>query len=338
MAEDYNIYDLGFDKQLSRDPSGTAALPIQSTQSGSSYNSGLFNPIDGVTQSGSIATGQLTATLQQAAGRLFFGKTTFADTTTGYILGIDDSNNTAKFHIGDATSSLDWNVTTANTLTIKGSITATTGTIGGFDIGSDYIRDAANSMGLASTVTGGDDVRFWAGATFANRATAPFYVTEAGAFTATSVTINNQTMSGQDMFGDGSDGAVVISGNTTLSRDMFYTNLTVNAGFTLTTAGYRIFCTGTLTVQATGIIENSGTAGTIGGTGDSGGGSPGAGGAAGTSTSGSVPGSTTSGAGGAGGNSGGGASFVAGTAGTNATKGLGVAGGGGGAGVEFHLG
>lgn len=68
----------------------------------------------------------------------------------------------------------------------RGTITATDGTIGGFTIGSDFIRDAANSFGLASTVSGGDDVRFWAGDTFANRATAPFRVTEAGVITSTS--------------------------------------------------------------------------------------------------------------------------------------------------------
>src|SRR3990167_8937416 len=55
--------------------------------------------------------------------------------------------------------------------------------IGGFEVGADYIRDVANSMGMASTVTGGDDVRFWAGDTYANRATADFRVTEAGAVT-----------------------------------------------------------------------------------------------------------------------------------------------------------
>src|SRR3990167_4151307 len=69
---------------------------------------------------------------------------------------------------------------TATSATIIGNITANSGAIGGFDIGADYIRDVANSFGLASTVTGGDDVRFWAGATFANRATAPFRITEAG--------------------------------------------------------------------------------------------------------------------------------------------------------------
>ena len=73
--------------------------------------------------------------------------------------------------------------------TFSGTITATTGAIGGFDTGADYIRDVANSFGLASTVTGGDDVRFWAGATFVNRATAPLRITEAGAITGSNITI-----------------------------------------------------------------------------------------------------------------------------------------------------
>src|SRR3990167_2934 len=78
--------------------------------------------------------------------------------------------------------------------TFSGTITAETGNIGGFDIGADYIRDEADSFGLASTVTGGDDVRGWAGATFANRATAPFRWTEAGAITCSNITITGGTV------------------------------------------------------------------------------------------------------------------------------------------------
>src|SRR3990167_416733 len=84
----------------------------------------------------------------------------------------------------------------ATNATITGSITATSGAIGGFDIGSDYIRDVANSFGLASTVTGSDDIRFWAGDTYANRATAPFRVTEAGAITASNFTMTGGALSG----------------------------------------------------------------------------------------------------------------------------------------------
>ena len=60
-------------------------------------------------------------------------------------------------------------------------------------------------------------------------------------------------------FGDGSDGDVTISGDTTLTRDMFYNNLTINNTKTLTPAGYRIF--------VKGILTNNGTLSWIGGAG-----------------------------------------------------------------------
>lgn len=82
---------------------------------------------------------------------------------------------------------------------VSGNINATTGDIGGFSIGADYIRDAADSMGLSSAVSGGDDVRFWAGDTFANRATAPFRVTEAGAITGSNFTITGGSIAGTSL-------------------------------------------------------------------------------------------------------------------------------------------
>lgn len=78
---------------------------------------------------------------------------------------------------------------TATGANISGTITATTGTIGGFSIGADYIRDAANTFGLSSTVTTGDDVRFWAGAAFADRATAPARIHESGSAFFADVTV-----------------------------------------------------------------------------------------------------------------------------------------------------
>lgn len=63
-------------------------------------------------------------------------------------------------------------------------------------------------------------------------------------------------------FGDGSDGVVTISTPTTITRDMYYSTLTVND--VLTTDGYRIFVSGTL--SGTGTIQypagNNGSAGT----------------------------------------------------------------------------
>jgi hypothetical protein len=46
----------------------------------------------------------------------------------------------------------------------------------------------------------------------------------------------------KDWYGNGADGPLVIpAGTTTLTRDMFYTTLVVNAGATLETAGFRVF-------------------------------------------------------------------------------------------------
>lgn len=53
------------------------------------------------------------------------------------------------------------------------------------------------------------------------------------------------------LFGAGSDGTVTISVNTSLSRDMYYANLTVNSGITLFTNGFKIFVSGTLTNNGT---------------------------------------------------------------------------------------
>lgn len=154
-------------------------------------------------ETGEITSQQITLGIgEDGNGDVYLGMGTFTASAWtcagGILIGLDDSdNNEAKMFMGDSSSSIDWNVTTADTLTVKGSITATTGAIGGFSIGSDYIRDAANSFGLASTVTGGDDVRFWAGDTYANRATAPFRVTEAGVVTATSATISGTITASQ---------------------------------------------------------------------------------------------------------------------------------------------
>jgi len=87
-------------------------------------------------------------------------------------------DNAGNFYLGGVGGSLQWDGTN---LVISGAITATTGTIGGFTIASNHIRDTSNSFGLASVVSGSDDVRFWAGASFASRATAPCRITESGA-------------------------------------------------------------------------------------------------------------------------------------------------------------
>jgi ribosomal protein S19 len=73
---------------------------------------------------------------------------------------------------------------------VSGTIVVSAGRIGGFDIGADYIRDQLDTMGMASTDTAGDDIRFWAGDTFANRATAAFRVYESGIVDASDIRIS----------------------------------------------------------------------------------------------------------------------------------------------------
>jgi hypothetical protein len=80
------------------------------------------------------------------------------------------------------------------------------------------------------------------------------------------------------VYGSGADGVVTIASDTTLTRDMQYTTLTVNSGKTLNTAGFTVCVSGVLTNN--GIITDS-TSGGSGGTGGVGYGNAGVAGASG---------------------------------------------------------
>lgn len=167
-------------------------------------------------------------------GNVSAGQTDY-DSGTGFWIGV--VSGTPKLSIGNsAGNKVTWDGTT---LTITGSITATAGTIGGFSIGSDYIKDVADSFGLASTVTGGDDVRFWAGTTFASRATAPFRVTEAGAVTASNITISGGSVSGVPISG--------IPNNS--STDISLLEKTHTMVFSVTDADTIAWTSGTITLS-----------------------------------------------------------------------------------------
>ena len=104
------------------------------------------------------------------------GKKTFSDTANGFLMGLDTSNGTYKWIIGGASSSVDWNVTTADTLTVKGSISASTIDIGGSDSTSFHVDIDGN---------------LWLGA--ATLAAAPSSITNAGLLTTTSAVIGGWT-------------------------------------------------------------------------------------------------------------------------------------------------
>ena len=120
-------------------------------------------------------------------------------------------DNTGRFYLtGTGGHEMRWE---SNTLSINGSVTAIDGRIGGWWLASGQLLGGglnlrsdqhdgtprveagnginANYAGLAGYTNGAAaNVMFWAGQTFANRASAPFRVTAGGALTATSAVIS----------------------------------------------------------------------------------------------------------------------------------------------------
>ena len=66
------------------------------------------------------------------------------------------------------------------------------------------------------------------------------------------------------IYGSGMDGNVTISSNTTLTRDMYYNNLDVNAGIVLDTAGFRVFVRNRLTMAPTNANQGDTKIGRVG--------------------------------------------------------------------------
>jgi len=169
-----------------------------------------------------ITSGELTLTAS-AASAVKAGKSSYEDATTaGFFLGFTNPQTGSRvegIYIGTSTNGMRYD--TAGGLVVSGNISATTGSIGGFTISATSIRDAADSFGLSSAVTGGDDIRFYAGATLANKANAPFRVTEAGVITATSGTFSGALSAASGTFtGALSGGTISIgSGNNIFKAD-----------------------------------------------------------------------------------------------------------------------
>ena len=83
---------------------------------------------------------------------------------------------------------------------------------------------------------------------------------------AAATVLSNSGAAGAGFYGSGNDGSITISGNTTLTRDMYYNNLTINSGVTLNTGGFRVFVKRTLTLNGGGsLIQNNGATGTSSG-------------------------------------------------------------------------
>ncbi len=139
---------------------------------------------------------------------------------------------------------------TATSGSFTGAVTASSGSIGGFTIGATTISatnltltsGAAGTahllVGTGSTAAGlnsadsGTSIAIWAGSSFANRGSAAFRVTAAGALTATSATVsgditasnldaNDGTLANLDIDGTLTiaSGGSLVAGDTTLNGD-----------------------------------------------------------------------------------------------------------------------
>lgn len=235
--------------------------------------------INSTTLGNANTSGQLTLQVADGQGDTFIKAGTIADgdfanagAGTGFILGIDDTDaNKAKFFFGNASSYMKYDGTTFTV-------------VGGVSVSKLDIPDTTTANSFHTDTSGNS----WWGANVASgfgNATAS--ISAAGNATFKSVSIGGNavqyviTNSGIFSYGDGSDGAGVADGSTalagatlagstyTLTRDVYYTDLTTSTGVTILPSGWRIFGTGTLTMNGTATISRNGNngsaAGNIGG-------------------------------------------------------------------------
>lgn len=146
---------------------------------------------------------------------------------TGSQTGIGSgSGTTVVFWAGHTTSSADMTQSTFY-VTASGYLYSTSGRMGGWYIGSNYIGNAST---LATSTVGmysGTGVSFWAGGTQAN---AVFKVTNAGHLTTTSGTIGNWTLSGGTLSRTvANQGTITLGGSDAIN---------VNGKFTVGYNGY----------------------------------------------------------------------------------------------------
>jgi hypothetical protein len=188
-------------------------------------------------------------------GAIRGGQTAYA-TGTGFFLGY--SGSAYKFSLGNTANYFKWD---GSDLHLSGTLDAPSGYLGHIILCS--VCHGYISSGLTTYNSGSG---FWIGHDVADN----IYKISIGDGTVegsmtwdgTNLLVRGTSLANQNIFGDGSDGDVTISADTTLSSDMYYNNLTINTTKILNTGGYRIFVKETLTINGTGkIIRNGNTGG-----------------------------------------------------------------------------
>ena len=228
----------------------------------------------------------------------------FASNSGGY-----DKASNLKMHIDFTTGSendLTTNIGDSDTVLTNGAsiINTSTSFIG-------LVQENASVLGSSS---------FYAGATANTGANASISFGTDGKIRGNGIYVKNNLdylITASRIFGNGSDGSLTLSSSSqtsaidsvnwiasgALQRDIYATNLTINAGIDINTNGYRIFVRDTLQLVGTGSsFYNNGSTGDAGSHGSSGTGGGGGSGSGAGAAQGSLLGGVAGGAGGAGGN------------------------------------
>lgn len=249
----------------------TGVLPVANGGTGiSSFASGIATWLG----SGTSADLKTAVTDETGSGALVFGT---SPTLTTPILGVASSTAltvSGALYGNTAALSSTLNVTGQTTL-VNASTTALTAPTFWSTLATITKGIFTNASSTNFTLTGllYDSIL--------SKGTAGQVLTSTG--TSTLWAAPTASTPNTNWFGDGSDGDVVIAATTTLTRDMYYNNLTINTGVAVQTAGYAVYVKGTLTQVGTGYFNNKGSNGGNGGNGGNGSGStPGTAGTAGT--------------------------------------------------------
>jgi len=168
----------------------------------------------------SLDSGQLLSNIEQKSGTLWNGKTTFANTVAGYRLGVDSSDGLLKFYIGDATNYLNW---TGTALTIAGSLSATSGTIGGWSINSTSIYTGTEDFSGYTANAG--DITIYSNGTDASIHAKNWFIDTAGVLNCTAAVISGAITTTASSVLDGQYLSALSVGNAAIN-DLAVTKLT----------------------------------------------------------------------------------------------------------------
>jgi hypothetical protein len=219
-------------------------------------------------------TGNLSVTgniTMATAGAFSAGQTAY-DTGVGFWL--EYNAGTPRFSLGNSGGNkLTWNGTT---LSITGSITASSGTIGGFTIGAQDLTAGVTTSQIGFSSSG--SVRIWSGSD--TPSAAPFQVSSSGGLTATSVTLKSSSGTARVELTSANGLSVYDSGGTLRARQSIdgsgflgsTDGLSTSAAVRWTTAGVATInasqiTTGSLAFASGGTMNGASVTGTFGNSG-----------------------------------------------------------------------